>query len=105
MEILVLLLIVCMVGMFITSAMKAACREAIRIGHALQEEAKRTQAEFDSALQQAMRELQKPQAGGPDNRTGGVPRPSSAWAGVFAGRRPCTRGRLIPLRFRVWLFH
>jgi putative transposase len=25
------------------------------------------------------------------------PRPSEAWTGVFVGRRPCTRGRLIPL--------
>ena len=61
MEILIPLAVIglCIVGMCITSAMRAACREAIRVGDALVAESKRVQAEFDQALQ----EMQKPQVG------------------------------------------
>lgn len=63
MEILLLFVIIffCAVGMFITSAMKAACVEAEGIGQHMIAESERLQGEFDQLVQQAMVELQKPQ--------------------------------------------
>jgi cell division protein FtsL len=62
-EILLLFVMIffCIVGMIISQGLKAASREAIRVGDALVEESKRVQAEFDLALEQAQQTLQKPQ--------------------------------------------
>lgn len=55
MEILIPLAVIglCIVGMCISSALKATCWEAQRLGDALVAESKRVQAEFDTLIREA----------------------------------------------------
>jgi hypothetical protein len=63
-EILILFaaIVFCALGMAVSRSLKIAAQEAQRLGTQLQEEARRMQAEFDLALEQAQRALQKPQS-------------------------------------------